>query len=80
MVSGTKEIPEGRGYRTVVAILKFKCFKVVVASGDSGANGVFLTAAPATGRNVISTGSIDNRLVAAHVLDIKGMSHGSIGK
>ncbi|KAI8576802.1 hypothetical protein K450DRAFT_255039 [Umbelopsis ramanniana AG] len=49
---------------------------VVVASGDSGGNGVFLTAAPATGRKVISTGSIDNRLVAAHVLDIKG--HGSI--
>ena len=58
----------------------YPCFKVVVASGDSGANGAFLTAAPATGRNVISTGSVDNRLVAAHVLDIKGLSHGSIGK
>jgi hypothetical protein len=53
---------------------------VVVASGDSGANGIFLTAAPATGRKVISTGSIDNHLVAGHLLYVKGLPFYSIGK
>jgi hypothetical protein len=53
---------------------------VVVASGDSGANGIFLTAAPATGRKVISTGSIDNHLVAGHLLYVKGLPFDSIGK
>ncbi|KAG2183715.1 hypothetical protein INT43_006726 [Umbelopsis isabellina] len=51
---------------------------VVVASGDAGASGVFLTAAPATGKKVISTGSIDNRIVAAHILEIKGQKNVSV--
>ncbi|CAM0136903.1 unnamed protein product [Umbelopsis sp. WA50703] len=46
---------------------------VVVASGDAGASGVFLTAAPATGRKVIATGSIDNKIVAAHILEVEGL-------
>ncbi|KAJ2959685.1 hypothetical protein NQZ79_g4872 [Umbelopsis isabellina] len=51
---------------------------VVVASGDAGASGVFLTAAPATGRKVISTGSIDNSIVAAHILEIEGLKNLSL--
>ncbi|GAB5589864.1 hypothetical protein Unana1_04764 [Umbelopsis nana] len=45
---------------------------VVVASGDAGANGIFLTAAPASDRKVIATGSVDN-------LHVKGLPDGLIG-
>jgi hypothetical protein len=53
---------------------------VVVASGDAGASGVFLTAAPATGRKVIATGSIDNKIVAAHILEVEGLKDLYVGK
>lgn len=52
---------------------------VVVASGDADANGIFLTAALATGRKVIATGSIDNTLVAGHILHVKGLPKDLIG-
>lgn len=50
-----------------------------MASGDAGANGIFLTAAPATGRKVIATGSIDNAFVAGHILHVKGLPKDLIG-
>lgn len=52
---------------------------VVVASGDAGANGISLTAAPASGRKVVATGSVDNRIVAGHILHVKGLPDGLIG-
>lgn len=50
-----------------------------MASGDADANGIFLTAALATGRKVIATGSIDNTLVAGHILHVKGLPKDLIG-
>ncbi|CAO3633996.1 unnamed protein product [Mucor hiemalis] len=43
---------------------------VITASGNIGTSGIFLTASPATGRNVIATGSIMNDHVPGYTLKL----------
>lgn len=43
---------------------------VITASGNSGTSGVFLTASPASGKNVIAAGSTMNNHVPGYVLKI----------
>ncbi|KAI9027482.1 peptidase S8/S53 domain-containing protein [Phycomyces nitens] len=45
---------------------------VVAASGNIGTSGIFLTAAPATGRNVISVASTSNNHSPAFIINVKG--------
>jgi hypothetical protein len=43
---------------------------VVTATGNIGTSGVFLTASPASGKNVIASGSIMNNHVPGYVLKL----------
>lgn len=45
---------------------------MITASGNIGTSGIFLTASPATGRNVIATGSIMNNHVPGYTLKLFG--------
>jgi hypothetical protein len=43
---------------------------VVTASGNIGTSGIFLTASPATGKNVITAGSTMNNHVPGYLLKL----------
>jgi hypothetical protein len=47
---------------------------VITASGNIGPNGIFLTASPATGKNVIATGSTMNSYVPGYILKLYNQS------
>jgi hypothetical protein len=43
---------------------------VITASGNSGTSGLFLTASPASGKNVIAAGSTMNNHVPGYILKL----------